>query len=156
MPKSVRPLDLMIYRYRSATPLKTLLYLYRSDLDKLALSVLFYIIKHSPEWIRPVVLANVVNIIATPDQMSLRALWINGLVLAIAIAQNIPNQYLHIRFLSTASRNLEMNLRGAVVQRLQQLSIGFYQQRSTGVLQSKVLRDVEEIQQLTAYLFQFM
>ncbi|MEO1400345.1 MAG: ABC transporter ATP-binding protein [Cyanobacteria bacterium J06635_1] len=146
----------MIYRYRSATPLKTLLYLYRSDLDKLALSVFFYIIKHSPEWIRPVVLANVINIIAAPDQMSLRALWINGGVLAIAIAQNIPNQYLHIRFLSTASRNLEMNLRGAVVQRLQQLSIGFYQQRSTGVLQSKVLRDVEEIQQLTAYLFQFM
>ncbi|MEM9165296.1 MAG: ABC transporter ATP-binding protein, partial [Cyanobacteria bacterium P01_F01_bin.4] len=97
-----------------------------------------------------------INIIAAPDQMSLRALWINGGVLAIAIAQNIPNQYLHIRFLSTASRNLEMNLRGAVVQRLQQLSIGFYQQRSTGVLQSKVLRDVEEIQQLTAYLFQFM
>ncbi|MEO0455357.1 MAG: ABC transporter ATP-binding protein [Cyanobacteria bacterium P01_A01_bin.114] len=156
MPESVRSLDWMIHRYRSATPLKTLLYLYQPDLDKLALSVFFYIVKHSPEWIRPVVLANVIDIISDPNQGSLRALWINAAVLAIAVAQNIPNQYLHIRFLSTASRNLEMTLRGAVVQRLQQLSIGFYQQRSTGVLQSKVLRDVEEIQQLTAYLFQFM
>lgn len=142
--------------YRSQAPFKTLLLLYRHDWHKLLLSLLFYVIKHSPEWIRPVVFANIVDIISRPQQHQLTELWLNGAVLAVSIVQNIPTHYWHIMAMSAATRQMEANLRYSLTQQLQQLSIGFYKQRSTGVLQSKLLRDVEEIQILTTYIFQLV
>ncbi|MBW4601622.1 MAG: ABC transporter ATP-binding protein/permease [Calothrix sp. FI2-JRJ7] len=142
--------------YRSNAPFKTLLLLYRHDWHKLLLSLLFYVIKHSPEWIRPVVFANIVDIISRPQQHELTELWLNGAVLAVSIVQNIPTHYWHIMAMSAATRQMEVNLRYSLTQHLQQLSIGFYKQRSTGVLQSKLLRDVEEIQILTTYIFQLV
>jgi ATP-binding cassette, subfamily B, bacterial len=142
--------------YRSQAPFKTLLLLYRHDWHKLLLSLLFYVIKHSPEWIRPIVFANIIDIISRPQQHELRQLWINGAVLAVSIVQNIPTHYWHIMAMSAATRQMEVNLRYSLAQQLQQLSIGFYKQRSTGVLQSKLLRDVEEIQLLTSYIFQLV
>jgi ATP-binding cassette subfamily B protein len=142
--------------YRSNAPFKTLLLLYRHDWDKLALSMVFYVIKHSPEWIRPVVVANIIDIISRPGQHKLTDLWLNGIVLAVAIVQNIPTHYWHIMAMSAATRQMEANLRLKLTYTLQQLSIGFYKQRSTGILQSKLLRDVEEIQLLTNYIFQLV
>ncbi|NJL45535.1 MAG: ABC transporter ATP-binding protein [Leptolyngbyaceae cyanobacterium SM2_3_12] len=142
--------------YRSDAPLWTLLQLYRHDWHRLAISFGFYVIKHSPEWVRPLIIANVIDIVARPDQHDLRELWINAAVLLVMILQNLPTHYLHIRAMSAATRQMEANLRSAMTQRLQQLSMGFYRQRSSGVLQAKLLQDVEKIEQLTSYLFQFV
>ncbi|PSO62232.1 MAG: ABC transporter [Cyanobacteria bacterium QH_6_48_35] len=142
--------------YRSDRPLRTLLALYRNDWDKLGLSMLFYVIKHSPEWIRPIIIANVVDIVSNPSRNSLSALWLNGAVLGILVVQNLPTSYLHVRFKSAATRQMESNLRSAIARRLQYLSIGFYEQKSSGTLQTKLLRDVEAIQGLTNHLFQFL
>jgi ATP-binding cassette, subfamily B, bacterial len=142
--------------YRSHAPLRTLLLLYSHDWDKLALSMIFYVIKHSPEWIRPIVIANIIDIVSRPQEHSLKQLWLNGAVLAISIVQNIPTHYLHIMTMSAATRQMEANLRNLLTRQLQQLSIGFYKQRSIGVLQTKLLRDVEEIQLLTSHIFQFL
>ncbi len=142
--------------YRSNAPFKTLLLLYRHDWHKLALSMLLYVIKHSPEWIRPVVVANIIDIISRPGQHKLTDLWLNGIVLVVAIVQNIPTHYWHTMTMSSATRQMEVNLRLGLTHMLQQLSIGFYKQRSTGILQSKLLRDVEEIQLLTNYIFQLV
>ncbi|MEI2583516.1 ABC transporter ATP-binding protein [Scytonema sp. PRP1] len=147
---------LLLPFYRSHAPFKTLLLLYSHDWDKLALSMVFYVIKHSPEWIRPVVIANIIDIISRPQEHSLTQLWLNGAILAVSIVQNIPTHYLHIMSLSAATRQMETNVRDLLTRQLQQLSIGFYKQRSIGVLQVKLLRDVEEIQQLTSSIFQFL
>ena len=148
--------NLLDYDFRSNTPFRTLLGLYRNDLDKIGLSMLFYVIKHSPEWIRPLVIANIIDIISNPAEHSLSALWINGAFLAVAIVQNIPTHFLHISFMSAATRKMETHLRSVMTRRLQQLSIGFYKQRSSGALQSKLLRDVEAIQLLTTHIFQLV
>ncbi len=147
---------LLIGEYRSDAPLWTLMRLYRHDWPQLALSFVFYVIKHSPEWIRPLVIANVIDLVSQPSQHNLRELWLNGLILAVMILQNLPTHYLHIRTMSAVTRQMESNLRSAMTQRLQQLSIGFYKQRSSGTLQAKLLQDVEKIQQLTSNLFQFV
>lgn len=118
--------------------------------------MVFYAIKHSPEWIRPLAIANVIDIISNPETHSMWELWLNGAVLAAAVVQNIPTHYLHVRFMSTATRRMESNLRSAIARRLQELSLGFYQRNSTGALQSKLLRDVEAIQLLTSQVFQFL
>ena len=114
---------LLLPFYRSHEPFKTLLLLYSHDWDKLGLSMVFYVIKHSPEWIRPVVIANIIDIISRPQEHSLTQLWINGGILGIAIAQNIPTHYLHIMTLSAATRQMETNVRDLLTRQLQQLSI---------------------------------
>ncbi|MUG99033.1 ATP-binding cassette domain-containing protein [Scytonema sp. UIC 10036] len=142
--------------YRSDAPFKTLLLLYRHDWRKLVLAMVYYIIKYSPEWIRPVVIANIIDIISRPQEHTLGQLWLNGAILAISLVQNIPMQYLYIMTLSAVTRNMETRLRDALTRQLQQLSIGFYKQRTTGALQAKLLRDVEEIQILANHIFQFV
>lgn len=144
------------HHYRSDSPFRTLLLLYRQDLEKLGLSLFWYIIKHSPEWIKPVVIANIIDIISNPDKRSLSDLWLNGVILGVSIVQNIPTHYLHIRYMSIATRKMEANLRSLLTRQLQLLSIGFYHHHSTGALQNKLLRDVEQIQLLTNHIFQYL
>jgi ATP-binding cassette subfamily B protein len=147
---------LLTRRYRSDAPFVTLLRLYEHDWPKLAQSFGFYLLKHSPEWVRPLIIANVVDIVAQPDQHDLRELWLNGALLGVMIVQNLPTHYLHIRAMSAATRQMEVNLRSAMTQRLQELSMAFHWQRSTGVLQAKLLQDVQKIEMLTSYLFQLL
>ena len=59
------------------------------------------------------------------------------------VAQNFPTNLLYVRFLATAIRDTENRLRSALVIRMQQLSIGYYQKTNAGALQTKVVRDVE-------------
>ena len=55
---------------------------------------------------------------------------------------------LQIKYFSLAKRDVEAGLRGAMVRRLQQLSIGFHKEMAAGKIQSKVMRDVEAIEAL--------
>ena len=144
------------FRYRSDAPIYTLFMLYRQDWQKLALSFVIFVIKHSPEWIRPLIIANIIDILTQSEQHNLSALWINGAILVVSIVQNLPGHYLHIWAMSAAIRQMELNLRSAITLRLQQLSIGYHNRRSTGAIQAKLLQDVEKIQQLTRHVFQFI
>ncbi|MGB3492173.1 MAG: ABC transporter ATP-binding protein, partial [Elainellaceae cyanobacterium] len=143
-------------RYRGDRPFHTLLSLYHRDTRNLGLSLLFYLIKNSPEWVRPILVANIVDVISAPRQHELSELWLNGIVLAVLVVQNVPTHILHVRFMSAATRHMEYSLRSAMTRRLQELSIGFYHQNSKGALQTKITRDVESIQDLTRYVFQLL
>ena len=141
------------HRYRGAYPLRTLWYLYRGDASNLLLALLFWFIKSSPVWALPLTMAGIVDIVADPKRHSLLEMTIYAALTAAIIAQNIPTHYLYIRFLSIASRNVERGLRLALAKRLQHLSMHFIHRSDTVALQTKVLRDVEMIQQLTTQLF---
>lgn len=141
------------HRYRGETPLRTLLYLF-SDLKKrLTLAAFFFVIKQSPIWVMPLLTANIINIVTGGGADVLGKLWLNALVLTVLLVQNIPTHYIYVRSLSIAARTMETRLRSAIVRQLQHLSIGYFKNHSAGMLQSKVLRDVESIEQLTRLLY---
>ncbi|ASN07293.1 ABC transporter [Virgibacillus necropolis] len=123
--------------------------LYQGQRKNILLSFFFFLIKHSPVWVIPVVTANMINIASAPEKHSITELWINLAVILVIIVQNIPSQLLHISFLSKASRQVEAALRSTMVRKLQHLSISYHSEARTGQLQSKVLRDVENIEVLT-------
>ncbi|HVU10210.1 MAG TPA: ABC transporter ATP-binding protein [Phototrophicaceae bacterium] len=141
-------------RYKGEHPLRTLLLLYEGDVRNLALSVFWYVIKSSGQWTMPLLTAAVIDVIASPQTHSLNELWLYLGIMAFTYIQNVPTHYLFIRCLSTATRNLERRLRFALAWRLQHLSMHFYLRSSTGALQTKLLRDVEVVQNLTNQLFQ--
>jgi ATP-binding cassette subfamily B protein len=144
------PLD---HRFSGEHPLRTLLYLYQGQRGQLAVASLCFIVKHSPVWLMPAITANIVDLVAQPGRHSRGELWINALVLVVILAQNVPLHYVYARALSRAARTMETSLRSALCRRLQHLSIGYYARQSAGVLQAKVVRDVEAIEQLTRVLF---
>ncbi len=140
-------------RFSGENPARTLLYLYRGQGRQLLLATLCFVIKHSPVWLMPAITASIVDIVAQPARHRPSELWIDAVVLVVILAQNVPIHYAYARALSRASRTMEVQLRSALCRRLQHLSIGFYSRQSAGALQTKVVRDVESIDQLTRVLF---
>ena len=140
------------YPFRHTNPLRTLFHLYKGNKHKLLLATIFFVIKHSPVWVLPIVTANIINIVSRPDRYNIHEAWVNIFVMLVMIIQNIPTHTLYTRFLSQAVRNVESMLRSALIRRLQQLSITFHNETQTGKLQSKVLRDVEAVEALSRQL----
>ena len=134
---SARPGDTrhpLEHRFSGEHPLRTLLYLYRGQRRQLATASLCFVIKHSPVWLMPAITANIIDIVAQPARHARGELWINALVLAVILAQNVPLHYAYARLLSRAARTMETRLRSALCRRLQHLSIGYYARHSAGAL----------------------
>ena len=134
------------YTTGESHPIRLLFKLYRGHYGKLLLSAFFFVLKVSPTWVLPIVTANVINI-ATQHQPG-TAIYIvyNIAVELFLVAMNVPTHYLHVRFYSLATRSVEAGLRGAMVRKLQQLSITFHKEMESGRIQSTVMRDVEAIE----------
>ena len=137
----------------SRLALETLWSLLRPEAWRLALSAVCFLIKHSPVWILPIIMADVIDVVALSEKHDLRRLWLDGAVMLVLLIQNIPFELVHVNQLSKVIRRLEQELRGALTQRLQQLSIAFHDRLHTGALQAKMLRDVEAVEGLCRYGF---
>lgn len=141
------------YRRYNGKGLRILLGLYKGDYNNLFFSSLFFIIKSSPEWVMPLITADVINVvISKPDNIVFR-LMLDFIIALVVLLQNIPTHMLHSHFFSKAKRRVEAGLRGAMVRKLQQLSIGFHKEMPTGKIQSKVMRDVENVEVLSSQIF---
>ncbi|MBB5868705.1 ATP-binding cassette subfamily B protein [Allocatelliglobosispora scoriae] len=141
MSAHVNPMD---RRYSGEHPVRTVAYLLADDKARLALAVVAFAVKHSPTWLLPLVTANVIDVVV--QHRPIGELWLNTLLLLAALALNYPFHVLFVRCLSTAVRRMGTGLRSALVGRMQQLSIGYHTRMSAGVLQNKVIRDVESIE----------
>lgn len=130
-------------------PFTTFIRLYEGNYKKLLLSFIFFVIKHSPVWIMPIVLSNLINIISNTQDLKVNELIINLGLMAILVITNVPATLIHTRFMSLAIRDVESSVRIKLVKKLQVLSIPYHKHLSGGKLQSKVLRDVELITNLS-------
>ncbi|WP_440897733.1 ABC transporter ATP-binding protein [Amphibacillus sp. Q70] len=128
---------------------KILKMLYSGHFLRLFISFIFFLLKHSPVWILPIVTANLINFVTNPDQYDNHYVWLNIIVLIVVILQNLPSQMLHISFMSKAIRHVEAGLRSTLIRKLQHLSISYHSELQSGRLQAKVLRDVEMIEMMS-------
>ncbi|MBW4081902.1 ABC transporter ATP-binding protein [Paenibacillus sp. S150] len=138
-------------------PFHMLLQLYRGMRLNLLFSLLFYILKHAPTWVIPVITADIINHLSSSKSGSLHWLWVDMIIVAVVILQNIPSAYMHVRFMSKSSRRVEAGLRGTLIRKLQHLSMTYHSDLRAGRLQSKVLRDVEAVETLSKQMmYSFM
>lgn len=115
--------------------------------DWVLLAVTSYLFKASPVWVLPLITANFVDLIAHRRAGGIHSLWLNAGIGAALILQNVPATFFYATFSSRAIRSVENRLRSALVRRLQMLSIAYHTSVNTGTLQTKVLRDVESVEQ---------
>jgi ATP-binding cassette subfamily B protein len=140
----------LVHQFKGESPIRTLRYLLSGQRKNVALAIVFFSIKHSPSWLIPVITANLIDIVV--QRKSVTDLAINSAFLIFVVTQNFPTNLLYVRFLAIAIRETENRLRSALVARMQQLSIGYYQKTNAGALQTKVVRDVENIEQMLRHM----
>ncbi|MFE1300089.1 ABC transporter ATP-binding protein [Streptomyces sp. NPDC058731] len=138
-----RPLD---HRYRDEHPLRTLAYLLRADRPRLAAAVVVFTVKHSPIWLLPLITASIIDTVVQHGPVD-RMATSTGIILFILVV-NYPLHLLYVRLLYGSVRRMGTTLRSALCTRMQQLSIGYHSRVSAGVLQAKVVRDVETVEQM--------
>ena len=141
------------YLKNETHPYRTLFRLYMRYWKELLLSLIFYFLKTSPVLALPVVTANIINIATSRPENAIELAIINIAVIVFLLILNIPTHILHVRYYSLALRGVEAGLRGAMVRKLQQLSISFHKEMQSGRIQSKLMRDVETVHTLAAQMF---
>ena len=141
------------FKRNEGNSLKILLSIYKGYYGKLFLSIVFFAIKHSPVWVLPIVTANIINIATErPDNAGIKIL-VNALFMSFFMIQNIFTNYLHTWLYAKTVRSVEQELRSSLVRKLQQLSISYHNEMQSGRLQSKIMRDVEQIETLSSQIF---
>ena len=142
-----------IFKENRGSNLKTLFAMYKGKYVQLFWSIVFFMIKHSPTWISPIILASMIDIITNPGENASSRIVMNSVFMLVMVVQNIPMNYVHTYFYAKAVRQVEKELRCAMVHKLQQLSITYHTEMESGRLQSKVMRDVEQIENLSSQFF---
>ena len=130
--------------FKADHPLRTLAALVRGDLRRAVLAFLAYGLKHSPVFVLPAVIADCVDVVV--KHRPLHQLAVNAIILVVLILQNVPVNIVYARQWSIVVRDLEYRLRYTLSERIQKLSIGYHSRTNAGVLQTKVVRDIENIQ----------
>lgn len=131
----------------------TLFRFYKGNYKNLIIAAIMFLIKSSPTWLIPLITAAVIDIAAQRPADALHQFLIYGSITALILLQNIPTHTIYMMFLSRAQRSVEAGLRGAMIRKLQQLSITFHKEIESGKIQSKVMRDVEAIENFTSQIF---
>ncbi len=149
--------DRFIAAYMAENPnkinsVKLLFKLYKGHYLRLFFASIVYIIKDCPMWILPLITADVINLVTNPPQNFLWRLGLDTIIAFVILVLNVPFHTLYVKIMSKANRNVEAGLRGAMVRKLQQLSITFHKDTQSGKIQSKVMRDVEVITDLASHI----
>lgn len=141
------------FRKHRDSKLRILLGLYKGQYLRLFGAVLLFAVKHCPVWVLPIATANIINTATDPDENALRDIIINVAVMVVLVAQNVLSNYFHVSLYSKVIRGVEAGLRSTMVTKLQKLSMTFHNEIQTGRLQSKMIRDVEQIEGLSSQIF---
>ncbi|MFI2102432.1 ABC transporter ATP-binding protein [Isoptericola sp. NPDC019693] len=125
-------------------PVRSLLRLLGTQPRRMAVALTAFAVKETPLWFLPVITGAVIDIVAEGGTVSSVLVWFA--VAVVLLAQNYPNHLVYTRNFMTVVRGTGATLRNALVERLQALSIGYHTRASSAVVQSKVVRDVENVE----------
>lgn len=141
------------YSENRGHPVKILLSFYRGRIPTIIKSTFFLTLQNLPMWLIPIITANIINIATSPENHKVSEIWLNAILLAILILQNIFSTYTVSKIYDKLIRQIEYSLRSSLIQKLQQLSIMYHKNTNSGKLQSKIMRDCENIETLLSSLY---
>lgn len=134
-------------------PMKILLSFYRGKQWRMIKTCICLVLQRCPVWVIPIATANIINAATYQDEGSMEKILLNVVIALMFIVQNIGSNYLATDAYSGVNREIEGTLRGAMIRRLQHLSIMFHKEVQSGKLQSKIMRDVENVAELLNQVF---
>ena len=103
-----------------------------------------FAVKDSPLWIMPVLTSSLIDVVVAKGPLT--SIWVISAIALVTLVQNYPSHVLWTRLYNGSVRDLGAGLRNQLASRLQSLSLGFHSRASAAVIQTKVVRDVENIE----------
>lgn len=107
---------------------------------------LFLFFQHSPVFLMPILGGLMLDLVVDGGESRLWWLVFYTSTALVLLIQNIPACVLRQRYLSLVTRGMGRDLRVRICTQLQRLSIHYHNNTSVGKLQTKALRDVEQIE----------
>lgn len=107
-------------------------------------AILAFTMKEIPLWFLPVVTAEIIDIVATGGDVRTVLGWFA--IAGVLLLQNYPMHIVYTRNFMTVVRDTGADLRNSLAARLQSLSIGYHTRVSSSIVQTKVVRDVENVE----------
>ncbi|TQJ30071.1 ATP-binding cassette subfamily B protein [Microbacterium sp. SLBN-146] len=111
---------------------------------RIAIALVAFTMKEIPLWFLPVATAAIIDVVADGGDVTI-VLWWFALAVVLLL-QNYPNHILYTRNFMRVVRDTGADLRNALAARLQSLSIGYHTRVSSSIVQTKVVRDVENVE----------
>ncbi len=142
MPKKAlsRPVSVV----NGAYPIRSVLGLLYRRPKRMAAAVLAFALKEVPLWFLPVITAAIIDIVTVGGPVESVLWW--SLLAAVLLIQNYPNHIIYTRNFMTVVRDTGSELRNVLAARLQSLSIGYHTRMNSSIVQTKVVRDVENVE----------
>jgi len=110
----------------------------------MTVAILAFALKEIPMWFLPVITAGIIDVVVDGGPVE-SVLWWFALAVVLLL-QNYPNHIVYTRNFMTVVRDTGAELRNALAARLQSLSIGYHSRVSSSIVQTKVVRDVENVE----------
>ncbi|MGD1041908.1 MAG: ABC transporter ATP-binding protein [Sedimentisphaerales bacterium] len=114
---------------------------------KLIAIFVVYLIKASPAWLLPIITAFMIDLAAGNDPKRVSKLLFYFIFIILLTLQNIPTHILYSRMLSSVMRGISLQLRTDLCRQLQRLSLLYHNKSNIGKLHTKVIRDIEIVEQ---------
>jgi len=141
-------------RFDSQHPGRTLWSLFSDQRRRVYGAIALYVIKQSPASLLPLAVGMIVDLLTRGQPGAFHKILLIAGVYFLLLLQNPLVHTSFVRLMSGALRHMQFNLRSALVERLQQLSLAFYEEKQSAALQTKLLRDVDAIDALCRHLLQ--
>lgn len=126
------------------TILRTLRPFLHPHRGRVALAALAFVVKDSPLWVLPIVTAEVIDLLiggAGPQNLLPWAVLGAGVVVL-----NIAANAVYVRAYFSTVRGLGLDLRRSLTLRLQTLSLSYHSRSASALAQTKLVRDVENVE----------
>ncbi len=141
------------YQKYGRSSIRVLLGFYKGQYYRFLISTFFFVIKHSPALFTSLLVANVINGVLAGGDAGRKAILLNVGIWLFLLAVHLPANWIYSMYKNRVIRRTEAGLRGALVKKLQELSIPYHTEMQSGRLQSKIIRDVEAVETLSEQLF---
>lgn len=136
------------------SPLSSYLSLFKEYKGKTVVAFIFFLIKIIPVWLTPIIVSNIINELTEGRPGATKRILIQFGIGFFFIFQNVFTHVIFVRVFSQIVRSIEKELRLNLCRRLQNLTIAYHTNNKIGSLQTKVLRDVENVEMLSRMLME--
>ncbi|MBE7043934.1 MAG: ABC transporter ATP-binding protein [Ruminococcaceae bacterium] len=133
-------------------PFKIMLGFYKGEGWTLVKSTLALTFQQLPVWVIPIVTTEIINAV-TYQNKPLSYIILCSVIAFISIFQNAFSTFAVSKVYDKLVRRIEYSLRYSIIEKLQQLSMSYHKNVSSGRLQSKIMRDSENVEAMLASLF---
>ncbi len=133
------------YKRTGAKPIRTLLGLYGNHKKTMVISTVFFVLKSLPNLLIPIITANVINLVCDKPGNIIEMMALNAAAAVFLLVFNFFTNAVHLKTFNKAKRTVEAGLRGAMVRKLQQLSIRFHKETASARFNQKLCATLKRL-----------